>query len=257
MATLDAPRPVLVVDNFDSFVYNLVQYLGQLGVPSVVRRNDAVTTADRPVLVVDNFDSFVYNLVQYLGQLGVRCIVRRNDAVDVDELPGLDVAGVLLSPGPGTPAGAGVTVPMVRAAAEAGVLDRGRLAVHERRRAVDRRAEHVTDRLVSEADAEHGRPRLGRRADHRHADARVAGRAGAGGEQHAGHVEVGELGGGDRVVPPDRARDAELAQVLDQVVDEAVEVVDDEDGTAHVPCLHRRPPQPAAAVAYSMAGVPS
>jgi len=78
------------------------------------------TGADRPVLVVDNFDSFVYNLVQYLGQLGVRCIVRRNDAVTVEELPDLDVAGVLLSPGPGTPAGAGVTVPMVRAAAEAG-----------------------------------------------------------------------------------------------------------------------------------------
>jgi para-aminobenzoate synthetase component 2 len=74
----------------------------------------------RPVLVVDNFDSFVYNLVQYLGQLGVRCIVRRNDAVSVDELADLDVAGVLLSPGPGVPAGAGVTVPMVRAAAEAG-----------------------------------------------------------------------------------------------------------------------------------------
>jgi para-aminobenzoate synthetase component II len=74
----------------------------------------------RPVLVVDNFDSFVYNLVQYLGQLGVRCVVRRNDEVDVDELPDLDVAGVLLSPGPGTPADAGVTVPMVRAAAEAG-----------------------------------------------------------------------------------------------------------------------------------------
>jgi para-aminobenzoate synthetase component II len=74
----------------------------------------------RPVLVVDNFDSFVYNLVQYLGQLGVRCIVRRNDEVTVEELPELDVAGVLLSPGPGTPAEAGVTVPMVRAAAEAG-----------------------------------------------------------------------------------------------------------------------------------------
>jgi para-aminobenzoate synthetase component 2 len=74
----------------------------------------------RPVLVVDNFDSFVYNLVQYLGQLGVECVVRRNDAVTVDELPDLDVAGVLLSPGPGTPADAGVTVPMVRAAAEAG-----------------------------------------------------------------------------------------------------------------------------------------
>jgi para-aminobenzoate synthetase component 2 len=74
----------------------------------------------RPVLVVDNFDSFVYNLVQYLGQLGVRCVVRRNDEVTVDELADLDVAGVLLSPGPGTPAGAGVTVPMVTAAAAAG-----------------------------------------------------------------------------------------------------------------------------------------
>ena len=74
----------------------------------------------RPVLVVDNFDSFVYNLVQYLGQLGVQCVVRRNDAVTVDELADLDVAGVLLSPGPGTPTDAGVTVPMVRAAAEAG-----------------------------------------------------------------------------------------------------------------------------------------
>jgi para-aminobenzoate synthetase component 2 len=76
--------------------------------------------SSRPVLVVDNFDSFVYNLVQYLGQLGVRCIVRRNDEVTVDELAGLGVAGVLLSPGPGTPADAGVTVPMVRTAAEAG-----------------------------------------------------------------------------------------------------------------------------------------
>ena len=74
----------------------------------------------RPVLVVDNFDSFVYNLVQYLGQLGVPSVVRRNDAVTIEELPDLDVAGVLLSPGPGTPSEAGVTVPMVRAAAEAG-----------------------------------------------------------------------------------------------------------------------------------------
>jgi para-aminobenzoate synthetase component II len=78
------------------------------------------TGSDRPVLVVDNFDSFVHNLVQYLGQLGVRCVVRRNDAVTVEELPDLDVAGVLLSPGPGIPADAGVTVPMVRAAAAAG-----------------------------------------------------------------------------------------------------------------------------------------
>jgi para-aminobenzoate synthetase component 2 len=79
------------------------------------------SAAPRPVLVVDNFDSFVYNLVQYLGQLGVRSVVRRNDAVTVDELADLDVAGVLLSPGPGTPAQAGVTVPMVHAAASAGI----------------------------------------------------------------------------------------------------------------------------------------
>jgi para-aminobenzoate synthetase component 2 len=78
-------------------------------------------TAARPVLVVDNFDSFVYNLVQYLGQLGVRCIVRRNDEVTVEDLTDLDVAGVLLSPGPGVPAEAGVTVPMVTAAAQAGI----------------------------------------------------------------------------------------------------------------------------------------
>ena len=77
--------------------------------------------ADRPVLVVDNFDSFVYNLVQYLGQLGVRCVVRRNDAVTPDELAELDVAGVLVSPGPGTPEEAGVSVPMVHAAASAGI----------------------------------------------------------------------------------------------------------------------------------------
>jgi para-aminobenzoate synthetase component 2 len=76
---------------------------------------------DRPVLVVDNVDSFVFNLVHYLEQLGARCVVRRNDAVAVDDLDDLGVAGVLLSPGPGTPAAAGVTVPMVRAAAEQGI----------------------------------------------------------------------------------------------------------------------------------------
>ena len=67
------------------------------------------------VLVVDNYDSFVYNLVQYLGQLGAECVVRRNDAVTVEELAELGVDGVLLSPGPGTPEAAGVCVEMVRA----------------------------------------------------------------------------------------------------------------------------------------------
>ena len=72
-----------------------------------------MTAPARPVLVVDNFDSFVYNLVQYLGQLGVRCIVRRNDEVAVAEAAGGDFDGVLLSPGPGTPQDAGVCVDMV------------------------------------------------------------------------------------------------------------------------------------------------
>jgi para-aminobenzoate synthetase component 2 len=66
------------------------------------------------ILVVDNYDSFVFNLVQYLGQLGAECVVRRNDAVTVDEVPSLGVDGVLLSPGPGVPEQAGVCVELVR-----------------------------------------------------------------------------------------------------------------------------------------------
>ncbi|WP_322761998.1 aminodeoxychorismate/anthranilate synthase component II [Frankia sp. Cr2] len=73
------------------------------------------------ILVVDNYDSFVFNLVQYLGQLGADSVVRRNDEVDIDDLVTLGVAGVLISPGPGTPEAAGVSVPMVRACAAAGV----------------------------------------------------------------------------------------------------------------------------------------
>jgi len=64
------------------------------------------------VLVIDNYDSFVFNLVQYLGQLGAECDVRRNDEVSVEVADGY--AGVLLSPGPGTPEHAGVCVDMVR-----------------------------------------------------------------------------------------------------------------------------------------------
>ncbi len=70
------------------------------------------------ILVVDNYDSFVYNLVQYLAQLGADSVVRRNDAVDPAELAGLDLAGVLISPGPGTPEDAGVSVRVVTACAE-------------------------------------------------------------------------------------------------------------------------------------------
>lgn len=71
------------------------------------------------ILVVDNYDSFVFNLVQYLGQLETACVVRRNDEVVPGELAGLGVDGVLLSPGPGTPEAAGVSIPMVRACAAA------------------------------------------------------------------------------------------------------------------------------------------
>ncbi len=73
------------------------------------------------VLVVDNYDSFVYNLVQYLGQLGVECVVRRHDEIGTDEVADLDVDGVLLSPGPKGPWEAGVSVDMVRHAAAEGI----------------------------------------------------------------------------------------------------------------------------------------
>ena len=68
-------------------------------------------------LVVDNYDSFTYNLVQFLGRLGVETEVRRNDAVDVDDVRRMAPRAVVLSPGPGTPEAAGVCVPLVRSLA--------------------------------------------------------------------------------------------------------------------------------------------
>jgi para-aminobenzoate synthetase component II len=73
------------------------------------------------VLVVDNYDSFVFNLVQYLGQLGVDAEVWRNDdarLADPDAVVG-EFDGILLSPGPGTPERAGASIPLVRACAAA------------------------------------------------------------------------------------------------------------------------------------------
>ena len=69
------------------------------------------------ILVVDNYDSFVFNLVQYLGQLGAECDVRRNDQLTVDDAMSAAADGILLSPGPGTPESAGICVDLVRAAA--------------------------------------------------------------------------------------------------------------------------------------------
>ena len=70
------------------------------------------------ILVVDNYDSFVFNLVQYLAQLGCEVEVRRNDAVDVTDGVVEAADGVLLSPGPGKPEDAGVCIEMVRAVGE-------------------------------------------------------------------------------------------------------------------------------------------
>ena len=66
------------------------------------------------LLVIDNYDSFTYNLVQYLGELGAEPLVRRNDAVTVDEVGALRPSAIVLSPGPGTPVQAGITVEVIR-----------------------------------------------------------------------------------------------------------------------------------------------
>jgi anthranilate synthase/aminodeoxychorismate synthase-like glutamine amidotransferase len=72
------------------------------------------------VLVIDNYDSFVYNLVQYLGELGATPIVHRNDALDVDDALALEPDAVLLSPGPGRPEDAGIICDLIPAVAAAG-----------------------------------------------------------------------------------------------------------------------------------------
>jgi para-aminobenzoate synthetase component 2 len=68
------------------------------------------------ILVVDNYDSFVFNLVQYLGQLGAETTVVRNDEISTESAIGYD--GVLISPGPGTPEAAGISIPMIKFCAE-------------------------------------------------------------------------------------------------------------------------------------------
>jgi len=111
------------------------------------------------ILVIDNYDSFVFNLVQYLGQLGVDVDVRRNDEVTVEQARAYD--GILLSPGPGTPEGAGVCMDVVRecagevpilgvclghqaiAAVYGGVVDRAPELLHGKTSLVEHRGEGV------------------------------------------------------------------------------------------------------------------
>jgi anthranilate synthase/aminodeoxychorismate synthase-like glutamine amidotransferase len=75
------------------------------------------------VLVIDNYDSFVYNLVQYLGELGAEPVVYRNDALSVDEAVAMAPDALLLSPGPGRPENAGIVPELiVRLAGECPIL---------------------------------------------------------------------------------------------------------------------------------------
>jgi len=66
------------------------------------------------VFVLDNYDSFTYNLVQYLGELGAEVVVRRNDELTVEEVEALKPERILLSPGPCTPGEAGILVPLIK-----------------------------------------------------------------------------------------------------------------------------------------------
>jgi anthranilate synthase/aminodeoxychorismate synthase-like glutamine amidotransferase len=66
------------------------------------------------ILVIDNYDSFTFNLVQYLGELGAETVVRRNDEIAVEEIASLAPAAIVISPGPCAPAQAGISVPTVR-----------------------------------------------------------------------------------------------------------------------------------------------
>jgi anthranilate synthase component II len=67
------------------------------------------------ILVIDNYDSFTFNLVQYLGELGAEPVVRRNDEISVDDIRTLAPSAIVISPGPCAPAQAGISVPLIRA----------------------------------------------------------------------------------------------------------------------------------------------
>jgi anthranilate synthase/aminodeoxychorismate synthase-like glutamine amidotransferase len=66
------------------------------------------------IFVLDNYDSFTYNLVQYIGELGLEVLVRRNDHITVDEIEALRPAGIVISPGPCTPQEAGISIDVIK-----------------------------------------------------------------------------------------------------------------------------------------------
>lgn len=67
------------------------------------------------ILVIDNYDSFVYNLVQYLGELGADPVVHRDDALSLEDVDAIDPDGILISPGPGSPSDAGLSNQLIAA----------------------------------------------------------------------------------------------------------------------------------------------
>ena len=73
------------------------------------------------LLLIDNYDSFTYNLVHYVGELGADVVVKRNDALNVQEAMAMKPDGILLSPGPGTPDQSGICLAITAAAAETGI----------------------------------------------------------------------------------------------------------------------------------------
>ena len=83
--------------------------------------SSAAVAGSPRILMVDNYDSFTWNLVHYLGEAGAQVEVVRNDQLTVDEALARGAAGIVVSPGPCAPGQAGIIVPLVRAAADAGV----------------------------------------------------------------------------------------------------------------------------------------
>ncbi len=73
---------------------------------------DSETPTDSRILVVDNYDSFAYNLVQYVGEIADEVVVRRNDAIELSDLAAIEPTGIVVSPGPGTPQEAGISIPL-------------------------------------------------------------------------------------------------------------------------------------------------
>ncbi|MCW8173046.1 aminodeoxychorismate/anthranilate synthase component II [Natrialba swarupiae] len=74
--------------------------------------SDPAGADETRILVVDNYDSFAYNLVQYVGTVADEVIVRRNDEIDLESVRGLEPTGIVVSPGPGTPQEAGISIPL-------------------------------------------------------------------------------------------------------------------------------------------------